>query len=136
MDEKIFLATLMLKKNIKNESQSVENIYEPLGPMLGTMEDDIFINNKDKEYNSILDIDKAFDNEKRYFYYNKISLKEAKEKYKTINLEDLVKLYYEEQKDKNFYVIFNKDSNDAFTIIYKADQVKKVYDSKVSKQII
>ena len=112
MDEKIYL-TLLLYKDIVSDKHSLQKHlhYRVLGPMMGTVEEDVFINTSDREYYSIEDSFVNMNDDIRYVYYLLLSLKDAKEKYQTDDLEKVVECFYKEHEKDTYYVICieNKD---------------------------
>ena len=134
MDNKIYIATLLYKNIVDKTDNSRHLMYKVLGPMMGTIEDNIFINTHDRKYSSI-ESDKTNMNDNiRYTYYNTISLKEAKKKYNTDNIEEIIKLYKEEHIKDTYYVIDIYDKK-PIIIRYDSTKFKRVYDSDIAKII-
>lgn len=135
MDSKIYLSCL-LYKSIISEGTCTQVTYKVIGPMMGTIENNIFINTHDRKYYSIDNPNTSIKKDIRYAYYNSISLQEAKEKYKTDNIEELVSKYYETYKKQNanYYVIV-KRGIDPMIIAYDPEKFKRKYESNVAKPI-
>lgn len=131
MDDKIYIATLVYK-NIVDKTEKTRHLsYKVLGPMLGTIENKVFINTHDRVYTSIEEAKTNMDDSIRYAYYNKISLKEAKDKYKSDNLEEIIKLYKDEYIKDSYFVI---DTYNESPIIIRYDEKKmrRKYESDIA----
>ena len=134
MDSQIFLSTL-LYKNVVDRPDNMRHLsYKNLGPMLGTIENEVFINTHDREYSSIEKSETNMDDNIRYAYYNLLSLKDAKEKYQTDEVEEVVKKFKEEHERDSYYVI---DANHSEPIIIKFDEnkFKRIYESNVARPL-
>lgn len=131
MDDKIYIATLVYK-NIVDKTEKTRHLsYKVLGPMLGTIENKVFINAHDRVYTSIEEAKTNMEDSIRYAYYNKISLKEAKDKYKSDNLEEIIKLYKDEYIKDSYFVI---DTYNESPIIIRYDEKKmrRKYESDIA----
>lgn len=131
MDDKIYIATLVYK-NIVDKTEKARHLsYKVLGPMLGTIENKVFINTHDRVYTSIEEAKTNMEDSIRYAYYNKISLKEAKDKYKSDNLEEIIKLYKDEYIKDSYFVI---DTYNESPIIIRYDEKKmrRKYESDIA----
>lgn len=134
MDDKIFLSTLLYKNIVEKSPNQRHLMYKVLGPMMGTIEDKLFINTHDKSYTSI-EIDSTnIDDNIRYAYYNKISLKEAKKKYNTEVIEEVVEKYKKEYEKDSYYVI-DKAKDDPIIIRYDEKKFKRVFESDVARPL-
>lgn len=135
MDDKIFL-TLLLYKDIVSEKDSFQRHlhYRVLGPMMGTIENDIFMNTSDHMYQSIEKSSTNMDNQIRYTYYSSLSLKAAKEKYHTKTIEKIVECFYREHEKESYYVICI-ENKDPIIIKYNEEKMKRKMDSNVATPI-
>ena len=134
MEDKIFLATLLYKSIVEKSNDKRHLSYKVLGPMMGTVEDGVFINTHDRKYLSIEKLSINMNDNIRYSYYNLISLKEAKERYETEVLETIVEKY-KRVHEKDYYYVMDIDDDNPFTIRYDASKFKKVFDSNVAKPL-
>lgn len=134
MDNDIYLA-LLLYKSVIEADLNFELSYKVLGPMMGTIEKDVFINTNDRKYYSIEKTKANIDKNIRYLYYNLISLREAKKKYHTNNVLEVVEKYFNDSKNDSYYVICKENSN---PLIIKYDQERFIrkYESNVAKELI
>lgn len=134
MEEKIFLSTL-LYKSIVEKSTGVRHLsYKVLGPMLGTITENVFINTHDRKYTSIEKTNTNMCDNIRYAYYNLISLKEAKEKYNVDTIEKVIEKYKSEYEKDSYYVI-DVDLEEPIIIRYDKNKLKRVFDSNIAKPI-
>lgn len=131
MDDKIYL-TLLLYKNIVSEKDSLQRHlhYRVLGPMMGTIENDSFINTSDRIYQSIEKSTTNMDNKIRYTYYLHLSLKAAKEKYHTDSIEKIVECFYKEHEKDSYYVICVEDK-DPIIIKFDEEKMKRKMESNL-----
>lgn len=131
MDDKIYIATLVYKNIVDKTKKTRHLSYKVLGPMLGTIENKVFINTHDRVYTSIEEAKTNMEDSIRYAYYNKISLKEAKDKYKSDNLEEIIKLYKDEYIKDSYFVI---DTYNESPIIIRYDEKKmrRKYESDIA----
>lgn len=137
LDEQVFLTLLVYKDIIKEDYDNENNRklrYRVLGPMMGTIEDDVFINTSDKKYYSIERGSTNMNDDIRYAYYKTISLKDAKEKYMTDNVEEVVEKFNEEYKNDSYFVLNNKDT-EPIIMRYDEDKLRRKYDSDIAKPI-
>lgn len=134
MDDKIFLSTLLYKSIVDKSASHRQLIYKVLGPMMGTIEDEVFINTHDKSYTSIENANTNMNDNIRYAYYNLISLNKAKEKYNTEIIEEVVEKYKKEY-DKDSYYVIDKDLDDPIIIRYDEKKFKRVFESDVARPL-
>ncbi len=131
MDDKVYL-TLLLYKDIVSEKKSLQKHlhYRVLGPMMGTLEGDLFMNTSDKMYPSIEKYETNMNDQIRYAYYSLTSLKEAKEKYHTESVYEIVYQFQKEHEKDTYYVIDIKDK-DPIIIKYDEERMKRKMDSNL-----
>lgn len=131
MDDKIFL-TLLLYKDIVSEKDSLQRHlhYRVLGPMMGTIDNDIFMNTSDRMYQSIEKSSTNMNNQLRYAYYLSMSLTDAKKKYHTDSIEKVVTCFYKEHEKDSYYVIC-VENKDPIIIKYDENKMKRKIDTSI-----
>lgn len=137
LDEKVFLTLLVYKDIIKENFDDEKHRklrYRVLGPMMGTLDNDVFINTNDKKYYSIEKETTNMNDSIRYAYYKLLSLKEAKEKYNTNNVEEVVEKFNNEYKNDSYFVLNNKGT-EPIIMRYDEENLKRRYDSDIAKPI-
>ena len=135
MDSQIYLSLLVYKDIVSDKDSRQRHLrYRVLGPMMGTLDGDVFINTNDKKYSSIEKSSTNMNDDVRYAYYKLLSLKDAKEKYSTDNVEEVVAKFIEEHNKDSYFVI---DTYDKEPIIMRYDEakLKRKMDSDVARPI-
>ena len=131
MDDKIFLTLLLYKDIISEKDSSMKHLhYRVLGPMMGTIENDIFTNTSDRIYCSIEKSSTNMDDQIRYAYYSLLSLKEAKSKYQTDSVEEVVSSFFKEHEKDTYYVI-SKAEVEPLIIKYDEEKMKRKMNTDI-----
>lgn len=132
MDSKIYLTLLVYKDIISDKDSEQRHLrYRVLGPMMGTLEDGVFINTTDRRYECIEKSSTNMNDEIRYAYYLLLSLKDAKEKYHTDDVENLVTMFMKEH-EKDTYFVIDMDGKDPIIMRYDEDKMKRKMDSDIA----
>ncbi len=121
--KEIYLATLLVKRCLGTD----EYLFEVLGVMLGTIDfkKKVFINNHDREYLEMNDED-FFKSEKRYCFYNSISLEDfSKENNNESDINKLVEKYNEKYQGVAYY-FYGSKNDDYFIIAFDKGKLKKI----------
>ena len=135
MDSQIYLSLLVYKDIVSDKDSSQRHLrYRVLGPMMGTLDGDVFINTNDKKYTSIEKYSTNMNDEIRYAYYKLLSLKEAKEKYESDNVEEVVAKFIDAYKNDSYFVI-DMDGKDPMIMRYDEAKLKRKMDSDVARPI-
>ena len=134
MDSQIYLTLLVYKDIVEKTKEQRHLRYRVLGPMMGTLDGDVFINTNDKKYTSIEKYSTNMNDEIRYAYYKLLSLKEAKEKYESDNVEEVVAKFIDTYKNDSYFVI-DTDGKDPIIMRYDEAKLKRKMDSDVARPI-
>ena len=135
MDSQIYLSLLVYKDIVSDKDSSQRHLrYRVLGPMMGTLDGDVFINTNDKKYTSIEKYSTNMNDEIRYAYYKLLSLKEAKDKYESDNVEEVVAKFIDTYKNDSYFVI-DMDGKDPIIMRYDEAKLKRKMDSDVARPI-
>ena len=135
MDSKIYLTLLVYKDIISDKDSEQRQLrYRVLGPMMGTLEDGVFINTTDRRYESIEKSSTNMNDEIRYAYYRLLSLKDAKEKYHTDDVENLVTMFMKEY-EKDTYFVIDMDGKDPIIMRYDENKMKRKMDSDIARPL-
>ena len=132
MDSKIYLTLLVYKDIISDKDSEQRQLrYRVLGPMMRTLEDGVFINTTDRRYESIEKSSTNMNDEIRYAYYRLLSLKDAKEKYHTDDVENLVTMFMKEY-EKDTYFVIDMDGKDPIIMRYDENKMKRKMESNIA----
>lgn len=136
MDSKIYL-TLLLYKDIASDKRFDfrQLRYRVLGPMMGTLEEDIFINTMDRKYPSIEKTETNMNDEVRYAYYGLLSLKDAKEKYQTDEVEKVVSMFLKDH-EKEAYFVIDSEGKEPLIMKYEEEKMRRKMDSDIATPIL
>lgn len=135
MDSQIYLSLLVYKDIVSDKDSSQRHLrYRVLGPMMGTLDGDVFINTNDKKYTSIEKYSTNMNDEIRYAYYKLLSLKEAKDKYESDNVEEVVAKFIDTYKNDSYFVI-DMDGKDPIIMRYDEAKLKRKMDSDIARPI-
>ena len=135
MDSKIYLTLLVYKDIISDKDSEQRQLrYRVLGPMMGTLEDGVFINTTDRRYECIEKSSTNMNDEIRYAYYRLLSLKDAKEKYHTDDVENLVTMFMKEY-EKDTYFVIDMDGKDPIIMRYDENKMKRKMDSDIARPL-
>ncbi len=135
MDSQIYLSLLLYKDIVSDENSSIRQLhYRVLGPMMGTLDGNVFWNTSDRKYHSIEKSTTNMNDNLRYAYYSLLSLKDAKRKYQTDSIEKIVSSFFKEHERDTYYVI-SKEEGAPIIIKYDEEKMKRKMDTNLVRPL-
>lgn len=121
----LYLAMLVCRNKLSKQ----DYFYTIVGPMLGTLENGIFIDSHDKKYHKMTDrIMQCTKN--RFAYYNLISLYDFMHYYVGEKpLEEVIKDYVDFHKNTTYYVYLEKTKGH-FVLPFDYEKARDLFSNK------